>query len=77
MTTVGAYIELDKGEDPPWHSSSAWQEGEYHGKTPEGIDVVNWSGEYPDTAQIYLVWEPRVYAMWDADEEKQNAEGTD
>ena len=72
MSIVGAYLELPPGENPPWHSFSCWEEGEYYGKTPDGLDVVNWSGEYPDTAQVYLTWEPRVYAVWESGEE--NAE---
>lgn len=75
-TTVSAFIELTPGETPPWHSFSVWEEAEFEQKTSAGLEVCNWSGDYPSSAQVYLVWEPRVYAVWDASEEK-NAEGTD
>lgn len=71
MTTVGAYIELKPGEDPPLHSFSLWTELDFYNKTSEGLEV-SWEqleGEVPENAQVYLAWEPRVYAVWEEDNE--------
>ncbi len=67
MSNVGAYIELNPGEGLPLDSSHWWAEAAYLGKTPEGLQV-SWdptSPEPPENAQVYLVWEPRVYAVWE------------
>lgn len=71
MSIVGAYIELKPGEDPPFHSFSCWMEADFHGKTPNGLEV-SWEpreNEIPASAQVYLAWEPRVYAVWEEGEE--------
>ena len=76
MSTVGVYIELKPGEDPPFHSFSCWMEADFHGKTPNGLEV-SWDpreDEIPASAQVYLAWEPRVYAVWNNEEEIENGE---
>lgn len=76
MSTIGAYIELRPGEDPPFHSFSCWMEADFHGKTPNGLEV-SWEpreDEIPASAQIYLAWEPRVYAVWNDEEEIEDGE---
>ena len=76
MSTVGAYVELKPGEDPPFHSFSCWMEAGFHGKTPNGLEV-SWDpreDEIPASAQVYLAWEPRVYAVWNNEEEIENGE---
>lgn len=77
MSTVGAYIELRPGEDPPLHSFSCWMEADFHGKTPNGLEV-SWEPreeEIPANAQVYLVWEPRVYAVWNEEEAENGEDG--
>lgn len=79
MSIVTAYTELLPGQAPPFHSESRWEEGEYRDKSSAGLEVVNWSGEYPADAVVYLVWEPRVYAVWeeeDNDEDGQDPDGS-
>jgi len=64
--TEGAFIELPKGESPPFHSLSRCEEGTYREFSPEGLEV-SWpdDSEIPNSAQVYLTWEPKVYAVWE------------
>lgn len=71
MTTVGAYIELKPWETAPLHSLSCWAEGELEGKTLDGIEVTWWDS-YPEGAQVYIEWNPRVYAVWEEENEGSN-----
>lgn len=76
MSTVGAYIELRPGENPPFHSFSCWVEADFLEKTSEGLEV-SWEPreeEVPASAQVYLAWEPRVYAVWNDEEEIEHGE---
>lgn len=75
MSIVTAYTELLPGQAPPLHLESRWEEGEYRDRSSAGLEVVNWSGEYPADAVVYLVWEPRVYAVWEDEIGDENAEG--
>lgn len=78
MSIVGAYIELRPGETPPDGYYDNIQEGYYQGRTPEGLDVYFMgedTGEGPPAdAQVYLLWEPRVVAVWNDEEEIENGE---
>lgn len=84
MSIVGAYIELRPGEDPPFHSFSCWVEADFHGKTSERLEV-SWEPreeEIPANAQVYLAWEPRVYAVWNEEEiengeDREDTDGSD
>lgn len=78
MSTVGAYIELKPGDTRPDWDYDNIQEGYFYEKTPEGLDVY-FTGEEteegpPDSAQVYLYWEPRVYAVWNDEEGIENGE---
>lgn len=78
MSIVGAYVELSPGEAPPLHPNSCWAEADFYGKTTDGLEV-SWEpreGEIPANAQVYLAWEPRVYAVWE-EEEIENGEDGD
>lgn len=75
--TETAYVELLPGESPPWHSLSCWEEGTYQGKSESGLEV-SWpdDSEIPNSSQIYLVWEPKVYAVWE-EENDEESNGTE
>lgn len=67
MRVVTAYVDLPKGELPPYDGGQPVQWGEYVGNTPEGLQV-EWGVEPPEASQVYLYWEPRVVAIWDEEE---------
>lgn len=69
MSIVGAYVDLPKGENVPLNSFSRWSEGELNSRGPEGLDVT-WNGQYPEGAQVYVEWTPRVYAVWPEETEE-------
>jgi len=73
MTVVGAYIELKPWETAPLNHQSLWAEGEVHEKTDEGIDVTWWD-EFPPGAQVYVEWNPRVYAIWEEEDVEHGTE---
>lgn len=75
MSIVSAYTDLPKGESAPLHSLSCWAEGELNSTGPEGLDVTWWD-TYPEGAQVYIEWTPRVYAVWE-EEEIENVEDAD
>lgn len=64
MSIVSAYVDLPKGENAPMHSFSCWAEGELNSQTPEGLDVT-WGDTFPEGAQVYVEWTPRVFAVWE------------
>lgn len=77
MSIVSAYVELPLGDNIHQGDHDNIQEGYFYGKTSEGLDVYFLGAEEgegpPDSAQVYLVWEPRVYALWN-DEGEENGE---
>lgn len=71
---IGAFIELPPGEEPPFHSFSRWEEGEFVSRSPEGL-TVKWEEyhEPPEVGvQVYLAWQPVVYAVWEEEDEGSN-----
>lgn len=75
MSEVGAYTEIAPGfSEPQWELWDNYHFGNYQGRGSWGLNV-SWLGgiDPPENAQVYLVWEPRVYAVWN-DEEVENGE---
>lgn len=67
MSIVSAYVDLPKGEGAPMYSLSCWAEGELNATWPEGLDVTWWDA-VPESAQVYIEWTPRVFAVWEEEE---------
>lgn len=76
MSIVSAYTEINKLSDIQWGEDDPYLDGDYLGKSDEGLEV-NWGGsEPPNNAQVYLYWEPRVVAIWE-EEKKDESDGTE
>lgn len=74
MSTVGTFIEIQPGHtEPNWGQWPNLLSGHLVSKGSWGLDV-NWlAGEDPpEDSQVYLIWEPRVVAVWNNEEEIEN-----
>lgn len=76
MSIESAYTEINKDSNFHWAEDSPYLDGDYLGRSDEGLEV-NWGGsEPPNNAQVYLYWEPRVVAIWE-EEKKDESDGTE
>lgn len=74
MSIVGTYTEIQPGHTKPsWLHWENFVTGRFNSKGSWGLDV-DWSAPVPDNAQVYLVWEPKVVAIWNDEEENENGE---
>lgn len=73
MSNVSAYLDLPKGEFAPITGDHHWAEGELETQGPDGLEVT-WMDAYPEGAQVYIEWSPRVFAVWDKEDEQHGTE---
>lgn len=75
MSNVSAYVDLPKGEFAPITENHNWAEGELETQGPDGLEVTWWDA-HPEGAQVYIEWNPRVFAVWE-EEKKDQSDGTE
>lgn len=73
MSIVSAYVDLPKWDTLPGPDSAFIAEGDIFTRTEDGLDVSWLEGDPPNGAQVYVEWTPRVYAVWE--EEDESGEG--
>lgn len=74
MSTIGAYIEIPPGHtEPNWFDWDNFATGRFNSKGSWGLDV-EWNDPVSDNPQVYLIWEPRVVAVWNDEEEIEDGE---
>lgn len=74
MSTVGAFIEIPPGNtEPNWFDWDNYAAGRVDSKGSQGLDV-EWDAPPPDGTQVYLVWRPKVIAVWNDEKEIENGE---
>lgn len=74
MSNLGAYIEIPPGHtEPDWFEWDNYSTGDFNSKGSWGLDA-DWTITPPEGAQVYLVWEPQVIAVWNDEEEIEDGE---